>query len=368
MISARARWLSIPTAFVAAMQFGAPLPAQQPRTWRPPNQPTPTLRLPASLPHTGHRVISLRGELLASHATIGRPTLLLVQGNSLWLNDEMGDPSLHEVDWVSGNLVRSVGRRGEGPGDFRNVAHLSLRPGDREAVWAFDMVLRRLTRVGRQSVRPDAPRTIGGLPRGQALRMFWLTTDRIAVIGTSDSNRILLTDTTGNVLSVIPGPLVGATNVSRPIREAASTGVLVCANPRGTRIAVAYALASRIDLFDPAGRFVGKADTPIATGADGDFFKDGEGRWHMPAPRYYYRGCSATSERLYALFAGRLDSAGPEGTRMWDAQFVHVFDWAGKLIHVLDLNEFAEGIAVVGDSLLFAAGEAMDGIYKYRIP
>jgi hypothetical protein len=81
----------------------------------------------------------LAGELLVDDPTIGRPGSLVIQQRLLWVGDMAGDPFLHVIDLASRKIVRSMGRPGEGPGDFKYLTDLMLRPGDDEAVWAFDL-------------------------------------------------------------------------------------------------------------------------------------------------------------------------------------------------------------------------------------
>ncbi len=183
-----------------------------------------------------------------------------------------------------------------------------------------------------------------------------------------DTNRVMFADSLGRVYKSVAAGILGASAIPAALREDVSSGVILCANPTGTGFAFAYDGASRVDVFNARGGLVRHAATPFADVDEGDFARDARGAWHNPSPRYYYRSCAATNERLYELFAGRLQSAGPPGTRMWDAGFVHVFDWSGRLVGVLALDKLAETIAVAGDSMLYAAGEAIDGIVEYRLP
>ncbi len=368
-----ARWCALVVTLVVSARVAS---AQARPTYHPPHYPTPTEKLPATLPEAAFHPVALTGALLTADPAIGHANRLAVQGRLLWVGDQSGDPYLHVIDRPTGVVRMSFARTGEGPGDFHDVTQFSRRPGDTAGIWVYDLDLRRMTRIAASHDPGATTRVIGGPGVVRingtkvlaAIRMLWLSRTRLLYIGFTDSNRIMLADTTGAVVAVTSGPLVGSADVTKEVREAESTGVLVCARPSGDRFAIAYTSASRIDLFSGSGVRLASAKVPLPADSEGDFYRDSHGAWHNPAPRYYYDGCAATPTRLYALFAGRLASAGPAGTKMWDAEFVHVFDWAGKLLAVLQLDRLAEAIAVAGDSVLYAGGEAMDGIYQYRLP
>lgn len=323
-------------------------------------------RFPPTLPHTGVRVTKLAGDLLVSEPAIGRPSKMVIQGRRLWVGDHAGDPYLHVIDLDSGRLVRSLGRAGQGPGDFRSVAQLSLRPGDTSGVWVFDLDQRRLTRV--PSTGAGVRTIIQSGAEGRPLRMGWLSPSRLLVIGLTDSARVVLADATGAPRTIRPGPLLGRAEIPMQKRINASNGLQVCVRPEGDTFGIGYVNAARVELYDGAGGFLALMRGPAWGLNQGDFVRNERGEWGSPPVRYYYRGCYGTSRYYYGLFAGRTEAAGPEGTRSWDSPYVHVFDWTGTLRNVLELDEFAEAVAVDGDSVLYAGGGAMEGIYKYRLP
>jgi hypothetical protein len=323
-------------------------------------------RFPATLPHTGMPIARLAGELLVDDPTIGRPGSLVIQQRLLWVGDMAGDPFLHVINLASRKIVRSMGRPGEGPGDFKYLTDLMLRPGDDEAVWAFDLALRRLTRVPQDRSRPVRD-TRQSRHSSRALRMHWLGAERILVIGPTDTARIILTDNAGRPRVSLAGPLLGHTEVPIETRLRVSDGVHVCVRPDGERFALAYSNAPRVEIFDGAGRFLRLGSGPAWGMQQGDLVRTPSGRWGLWLLRYYYRGCAATARYYYGLFAGRTREAGPADTEYWDSQFVHVFSWTGELKVVLELDALAEAIAIDGDSVLYAGGGSMEGIRRYNL-
>jgi TolB-like 6-blade propeller-like len=366
------RYFAIARNIAGSVVAVSTLAAQSPAA---PHIATPTDDLPAQLSEAALHPIMLLGAQLLDDPIIGRPLQMAVNSDILWIGDGSGSPFLHVVDVSSGKLVRSFGRHGAGPGDFQYIMMFSLRPGDAGGVWVDDGNLRRLTRVtegARQSdIRVIVPQSVpvqGAARLPSFLRIFWVSRDRLALIGATDTDRIMFADTTGHIVSVRSAPLLGTAQLSDEVRMDLSQGVAPCARPTGDRFAIAYYGATRIDLFDATGSLIGRFRVPIDVSPNGDVGRDTKGNWHAPKPRWYYRDCAATRNRLYALFSGRLRSVDPGAPRNWDAQFVHVFDWSGRFLGVLQLDQFAESIAVEGDSVLYAGGDAIEGVVRYRIP
>jgi hypothetical protein len=302
--------------------------------------------------------------LLISDPIIGNPRHLAVQGNQLWIADRSGDPYLDVVDIASGKMIVSKGRHGEGPGDFRQVAQFTHRPGDDAGIWVYDDALKRLTRETSQSTDSlavfHAPAEFVDIYSD-----LWLGRNQLVGIGDMDSNRIVIADTSGKVLAVRKADLVGGDSIPILARRAASSGFRACGDALAKRFAVLYQLAGRIDIFDSTGSLVTRASVPFASNGDWAPSPRHDGLWPK-ADWYFYVDCDATSHYLYALFAGHR-SDGPHGGRFFGARYVHVFDWEGQLVKVIGLRREMSTIAVSGDTILFAAGQNGDGVFEYRL-
>ena len=74
--------------------------------------------------------------------------------------------------------------------------------------------------------------------------------------------------------------------------------------------------------------------------------------------RFGYLDLATTDSRIYALFSGRTRAEG----RANYGNTVHVFDWDGRLVDVLRLDEFVIALAVD------PAGEALYGIRHDPFP
>jgi TolB-like 6-blade propeller-like len=302
--------------------------------------------------------------LLLSDTTLGVPWHLGVQGNRLWVADHSGNPYLHVVDIPSGRIIFSAGQHGEGPGDFEAAPQFTRRPGDAGAIWAYDYVLKRLMR---EVDTPTRGYAIDRPPQAfvEVNSYLWLSRNRLVGIGDMDTNRVILSDTSGDLVAVREADLLGPDSVPLLARRAASGGFVACAGPAVQRFAVLYQLGGRIDIFDSAGRFVTHAQVPFPTNGEWALSPRHQSLWAQP-DWFFYIDCDATPRYLYALFAGHRTD-GPNGGRIKAARYVHVFDWDGHLVKVIGLGHEMSTIAVSGDSLLFAAGLNGEGIFEYHL-
>lgn len=316
-----------------------------------------------ALSHAFLNPVQLRGRLLVNDPIIGNPRSMAINGGTLWISDRAGEPYLHAINIRSGQLFQSRGRHGEGPGDFSYAPLLMTRPGDTTAVWAYDGGLRRMSRVDSGAaptrVMPSQDQQVSTI-----WSQVWIT-DRTRVgVGNTDTNRFVFSDTTGRLIRLAVGALLGADSVPAAARWDASSGFALCASPRARRIAIAFIYAGRIDILDDSAKVVASAAVPFPDSVrwvrarNGQVFPDRS--W------YYYQDCVATPTRLYALFDGHRTD-GPGRGRTSAARYVHVFDWSGRLVSVLGLDHEASAIAVSGDTLLFASGQSGDGVFAYTI-
>ena len=112
--------------------------------------------------HAGLTVTPLEGERINSAPVIGRPLMVKLSDSTLWVADASSNPGLHALDAARGELLFSVGKRGQGPGEF------STRPFSIElpftganGIWGWDMGLQRLTRFDRRPPAEYSPPLCG---------------------------------------------------------------------------------------------------------------------------------------------------------------------------------------------------------------
>ncbi len=327
-------------------------------------------RLRDSLDPTGTRLIrdsgevDLVGALEVTAPIIGMPRHMATNGAFMWLYDRVGEPYFHLIDLSHHRIAVSYGRSGEGPGDFASVASLQVRPGDTSGVWAYDPQLRRLTQLtpNRNRVRGRTITVSGGR---RPYDLLWLDRDRLLGINDLDTNRFQVFDTSGNLLRTMSGPLLGSDSMPWQVRRGLSSAFVACVDPAGGRFAVLFVGAGRIDIHDTSGALVRHADVPFVS--DGEFHRDRDGRYSFGTRWRYYADCAATTRYLYALFAGYRTDV-PGASRDVAATHVQVFDWNGALRGEYHLDRPMGNIAVVGDTLLYAASMITPGVYRYRLP
>jgi hypothetical protein len=290
--------------------------------------------------------------------------VIATRGDLLWIADKAGDPFLHLASLASRSIVKSIGRAGEGPGDFASAVDLSFRPGDSAAIWVFDVRLSRLTMVNEEP-SPGPIKLLRSPFGSETMRLIWLSRKALLSVQYSDTNRFAVIDSSGRVLHVESGTLLGPDSVPKPIRENLSAGFWICTSPEARMVALLYGGAGRIEYHREDGSFSRLADVPNPS--DGVFALNENGHWTTPTPEYYYVGCAADGRFLYALFSGLAPSASRD-PRVVEASHVQVFDWAGKFIGDLALDNTVSSIAVIGDSLLIA-NNALDGsIITFVLP
>lgn len=315
------------------------------------------------LSHAAFHPLVLHGTPVVSSGAIGQPRRMVVQGRRLWIADRIGDPFVHWVDLDKRAIVRSVGRTGQGPGDFASAMTTDVRPGDSLATWVFDIKLERVTRV--MSLPAPGVAEVIRAPLGDdAMGLAWLDKDHLLAVGYSDTARFAIADTFGKVMRLAPGSLLGSDSIPIQVRRDASTGFAICVEPGGNRFALAFVGGGRIDYYRANAAPAARVRVPLPS--NGDFVRDRHGEWEAPMPRYYYLDCSASDGQLYALFSGRLAVA-TQRSRSAEARYVHAFDWKGHLTAVYELDRLVGTIAIDGDSVLYAAGGDLDGVYAYRL-
>jgi hypothetical protein len=287
----------------------------------------------------------------------GRLYGMAVNGRTLWLADESGDPFLYRFNLPDFVMDRAIGQSGEGPGDFKSATDLSVRPGDGSAIWVFDARTKRFSRVADD--RTAERRSLGPLP-SSIIHAVWLAANRGVGLTRSDTSRFVLFDSMGTAVGHIPGPLLGADSVPMRPRMSLSSAVKLCPRPSSDQFAVMYLGAGRLEIVDPASGQVKSAAVPFAS--EGEFAVNPHtGAWAARAPRNFYVNCTADADHLYVLFSGRrLDGFDPDAAS--SGRFIHIFDWSGTLQGVLRLDRDATSLALSGGGNLIVSSLGSDSV------
>jgi len=320
-------------------------------------------------------LMPLRGEVLSpTQQRLNAPGDLAVVGPFLVVLDPLADSVVAVLDRATGTLVTRAGRLGRGPGEI--AAPWSLDPvPDGSGFWVYDFALRRLTRFdlpwreerGRRPVRHT--RLVSLLADATLYGPVWIGS-RVASLGFfADGRRVWVFDSTGahtGAFGELPSSPVDAPTY---VLEHAYQATLVV-NPIRTRMAVLTRHAGHVTIFGTDGSLVADTSGPepfepefsVARGARGPVMATDE---HL---RFGYLDGWGTDSYLFALFSGRRRADFPGEANF--GEYVHVFDWQGRLQAVWKLDAAALSIAVdpEGRTLYAVRHHPEPAVVRYALP
>lgn len=318
----------------------------------------PIRRTPVVPVRDGEAQPVLTGTVLAASSALALPTRIAVVGDYLVVLDAASDSALHVLDRRSGRLVRSLGRRGEGPGEFKGAWSLAPDPRTGDAVWVYDLPLRRLTRValppapeGRASARRLVHLAGGAVLTGPR----WIGPDSILSPGFLSDIRVALFDSTGRQTGGL-GHAPFSADARQPMQAAQA---LLAAHPERHRYAIANRYVSRIELLDVergSSRTV-PGPVPVNTEATG-----------VDLERFAYVDAAGTATGVVALFSGRNreEYAGSAGF----GDQLHLFDWEGRFLGAYRLDADVLAISVdESEGYVYALRhDPVPAVLRYRLP
>ena len=288
-------------------------------------------------------VTEVRAKLVSHSPAIGRPGRAAVDGHWLWIQDSAGDPGLHLIDANTGGLIQSVGRLGEGPGEFSGGTLFGLSiAGAEGAAWAWDGGMQRVT-LFQPRPRAEYYPVIIDLQAPQRIRRVIPIAGK-GFIGQANAlqARWFVFDADGTLQqSIPPAALLGPEDA--PVGErlnGKNSSTAICPWP-GRGFVAAYGAFGRVECYDENARFVRVADVPFPS--EMRMRVDNQGVARHENRRASYKSCATTSEHVFAVFSGHWK--GPGEVHYWGS-FVHVFDWEGELRAVVHLNKPIFGIAI----------------------
>jgi hypothetical protein len=274
------------------------------------------------------------------------------------------------IDTSSGVLVRSMGRKGEGPGELQAVVSGAVGDEDSSAVWLYDPRSIRLTRFTEFSFSSSAHQDLVTLSLGdqnsnpnQLPSGFGSGRLLISDFGT-ESSRFYLVDSKGNQIVERRYEPPGHDSVPFELRNAASQAAL-CTRHDGSGFARAYAYGGMIEYYDRNARAQTGARVPFPSEL---IFRPRatDGQLEHVRERHYYKGCAYGGEHLYAVFSGKRRV--PNEVAI-ESQFLHVFDSSGKLRQVLHLDRKVGRIAINRAGTTLYAGSYRDAlVYRASLP
>ena len=247
-------------------------------------------------------------DLTLTGAEAGDSAAFAYIGSARWLNDgriAVVDASASRLLLFdsNGKLARTLGRRGEGPGEFRNVAALTVLPGD--SLLTFDGSLRRLTLWHPDGGYVRSMRVGGTSPESWPADAWLWHGGKIVVLQLSvtarDSippgagvrrwpmrARLTLQDTNGNALA------------SSPDFDGMYTGIYEGGDTRLPFSNQPFAVVAR----DRA--YFGSGVSFALSYLNGDFVRGGEIRWPAQHEDLTQTEVDGVKAEAMALAAGRL--------------------------------------------------------------
>ncbi|MFQ5689481.1 MAG: BF3164 family lipoprotein [Gemmatimonadota bacterium] len=281
---------------------------------------------------------TLHGRLLTDADVLGLPLSIGTDGRRLAVIDGAGEPALHFFRAEDGAFLGSLGRRGDGPCEFRSAISLDGHAGG-EGFWVYDLSLARLTHVIREegsggwrcdgSLRLDADAVLTG--------PVWLPRGPIVSLGFQSGGRLAYFDPEGRLLravGAIPGlDEDGPANV----RQHAYRGELKL-KPDGTRLAVGLRHAGEIEIYTPDGRLLARRSGPSEFPPVYAVHSTDHGPTMTTGPRlrFGYVDLGVTDRFIVGLFSGYA-----RGQRPGEAYFghqIHLFDWDGRYLGAWELD------------------------------
>jgi hypothetical protein len=324
------------------------------------------------LPMPDAAVYALQGTVHHEGDHLGMPMGLAVIGETLVATDRFADRSIHVVDLGTGNLRASVGREGEGPGEFTGASSIDGVRGDDEQVWIFDAQTQRLTRVDLSALESDGEwaREFVSL-RGSArvTNPVRTASGEVLAVGFFPEGRFGVFGQDGRQMDALGALPEWSDPIPAGVLQHAFTGTIK-SDPARLRFAVGARHAGLLEIFDATGSRLARARVPDefgprfsvnvrddrATMASGDDM------------RFGYVDVATTSNRIYGLFSGRTRGEFPR--QAFYARQIHVFDWTGELEAVLGLDVDVIAIAAdEKDGVLYAIRhDPRPAIVRYELP
>jgi hypothetical protein len=309
--------------------------------------------------------VTLSGEVINSDPVVGQPHSPLVAAGGIWMLDASKNPGIHLIS-TSGNLLRSYGRFGQGPGDFEAPFSLSATNDDSLAAWVWDPRLRRLTRLSHPDAADSAIRLVSlESPGVRISRAIRLDSGRyVGFAPNEQEHQLQLFDGSGVRVGVMPSYVPGDSTVPIEERLRSIANVRLCGRADGQGFAIAYPDFGRIDMYDRDGRLQAYAGGetsgadlfPVDPATDVRQFRSPQRGWFM--------SCAVTARHVFALrFATLMRDESDSG------DIIQIFTWDGTLVRTLGLDRRVYGIAVdQAEELLYTVSLESSDLARFRIP
>lgn len=324
---------------------------------------------PPGVDHAGLPVTPLAGRTLSEGEHLALPTAIAPLAGHLILVDRYAERPLHVLRAKDGALVASLGRRGEGPGEFQVPSGVEPVHGE-AAFWVFDAGLQRLTRVelgGEGLERPPwERRTLSLRVPGTLTGVVSLSPQLWLGAGLLREGRLARLDGEGRYQGAAGTPPPDPRGVPHQVLLHAWQGTLKAA-PDRSRLVLVARHAGFLELYDGGGTLLRRVPGPFPFEPHYDVRPGSRGPAMASGAelRFGYLDAAFTGERIYTLFSGRTRAGHPG--RAHYGEHVHIFDRDGTFLEVLRLDVEAVAIAVDGERLYAVRHLPLPGVVAYGL-
>jgi hypothetical protein len=197
--------------------------------------------------------------------------------------------------------------------------------------------------------RPWEARLLSLETNARVTGIEWAADNSLIAAGFFTEGRLGLFASDGEMLGVFGELPHTEQEVPASVLQHAYMGTLK-AHPDRSRLAIGLRHASWIEIRDADGTLITTTELPtepfgpvfeVANTEKGPMMSSDE------TLRFGYIDVSVTSSRIYGLYSGRTRKGNPGRANF--GQQVHVFDWSGKLLDIIDMQSDLIAIAVEAD-------------------
>jgi hypothetical protein len=300
------------------------------------------------LDHAAFHPVLVKPALVSADTMFSIITLVRVANDTQLVAVNVRQPYLRLIDRRTGTLVAMLGKLGGGPGEFTTDPQIGPRP-DGRTLWVFDMQKTTLTLTHLDPSQTPTDSVIHFATIGTNPSPIHIDDTTVLFVGTKDSTA-LATVNFRTAKRSLGGRQMSFSHDSLQMtplwRNALSSDINGCRKPDGTRIVRFHREVGRVEYLSPAGDLVLAARVPykFEQVLQPDGGANGRVNWARSwNQRVAYNACVATNDYVFALFSGRhaRDFKPPSKYFPSEAnvyEFVHVFDWDGNLVRVIQLE------------------------------
>jgi DNA-binding response OmpR family regulator len=282
-------------------------------------------------------------------------------GGHLWVSDALRDPFLHILDTASGRVVRSFGRRGQGPSEFEGALGVFRPIGTDSVVLVFDSRGNRLTSFSSSGSAVASSILFQGPRVG---RIYSLRGGKFIGRSIGFPEFFAIYSPKGSVVATADVPWLGIDSVTRDERQRILNGTELCTGDASGGFALAYQNVARVELYDSLAQFRSLAAVPSSLNESSSGSVGGR-QPVMATHTIHYLDCAYSSQHLFALYSGTVWEPGRQQT----GNALHIFDLQGRLVTQLRLSVPVAHLHVdPAATRVFAVSADPPGIVHFLLP